>query len=300
MGRLLQPVLLGCLAVGCCWWLARGQEAHLDVHQEDRSSGKSVLARLDAVDPTVYFERDGQKISLSEASWLALGAATLRPALAAAGGMLCEKLLSGRYRRCRAPAAQTPEKAQQPPWLLAAAVLAAFLVGLCAPVLRRRSLPATGDRGLVPKVAASQPAPGHHQELSSPRVAALPTPMRNAAHNHQSPRSPLATSSGQSQGPLPAEGQDDDGSPPPSPAFSEDTWRAAESSHDGGSDSDHGPRVLSATQVRRSFPLSRNEKQLRLCQVLDQERQAALEDSRRLRGAASNAAQRLLAAADGD
>eukprot|EP00930_Biecheleria_cincta_P067999 TRINITY_DN5502_c0_g1_i1.p1 TRINITY_DN5502_c0_g1~~TRINITY_DN5502_c0_g1_i1.p1 ORF type:complete len:335 (+),score=50.29 TRINITY_DN5502_c0_g1_i1:35-1006(+) len=311
MGRYLQPVLLLCLAVSCCWWLARGREAHLDVRREDRGSGQSVLARLDAVVPSLYVERDGQNTAVLGASWLALGV-TLRPALAAAGGMLFEKLLSGGHRHCRAPAEQNSEKARQQPLLLAAAVLSAFLVGLCVPVLlalvrrlrcRRRtcarSLPsAAGDRGLLPKVVAPHPL-GHLQEgaelLSSPRFAALPTPVRNAAQSHQSPRSASATSPGRSRGPLAAE--EDVASPPLSPTFSEDRWNAAESSHDGGSDSEDGHRVLEATQVRRSFPLSRNEKQLRLCQVLDQERQAALQESRRLRGAASDAAQRLLAAA---
>lgn len=314
MRRLLQPVLLSCL-VGCCWWFVGGREAHLDVHREDRGRGRSLLARLDAVAPTVYMERDGQKtglLALSKALRAALGTPEMTHALmAAAGGVLCDLLLSGGHRRCRAPAEQPSQKAQQQqPWLLAAAAFAAFLVGLCVPVLLallrqlrcRWSLPAAEVECQLPKVA---PAPEVELLSSTPRVTSLPTPLRNGVQSSPSRRSPMARSSDESPWPFPAEDEDeeedDEGGSPPSPASSEDSWHAATSSQDGDGESDEvTTRLLEAKQVRRSFPLSRSEKQLQLYQVLDQERQAAVQESRRLRGAASDAAQRLLAAAVGN
>lgn len=277
-----------------------------------------MLAMLDEVAPTVYMERDGQKTGL-----LALGAALRAGAgcrapqlthslMAAAGGVLCDLLLSGGHRRCRAPAEQPSQKAQQQQsWLLSAAVLAAFLVGLCVPVLlallrqlrRRWSLPAAGVECQLPKVAPAAAAAASVELLSTPRVTFLPTPLRNEFQSSPSRRSPLARSSDEIPLPLPAEDEEEEEgrSPPPSPTFSEDSWHAAAtSSHDGDGDSEEVARLLEAKQVRRSFPLSRSEKQLQLYQVLDQERQAAVQESRRLRGAASDAAQRLLAAAVGN
>eukprot|EP00440_Ansanella_granifera_P050663 gb/GFBE01054912.1/.p1 GENE.gb/GFBE01054912.1/~~gb/GFBE01054912.1/.p1 ORF type:complete len:297 (+),score=38.96 gb/GFBE01054912.1/:1-891(+) len=241
----------------------------------------SVRTRLDSVSPSVYMEEsDGLEAmrAVLKSSGPLLKA--LMPSLqAAAGGLLCDLLLGLSRRPSQLPSHASEPKPQQnrAAFVAGGAVLAAFVVGLCvscrcrrrrsAGKLRLRASSRTVEDGMPATPAkcakVTSQAAGVAPELSCSRKAS-PSPERTACRT----------------------GEESE----PDETFTPQMTDSSGSSEE--EDSTDVPvhlgrrsEVLTSPQQnkRLSYPLSRGEKQVRLCQLLDQERVAAVQESRHLR-----------------